>query len=243
MRSQWADKSVRCRHRQPNRSQIPDAGPGFGGSCFQKDILNLVSPAFRSVGGGGLLGERGGVEHLATAPHWHAWWCRSCLARRRGSAWQYWFAFKANTNDTRATSIDLSRSSRSGRSWPFTIPRSRSIKWHGSAIHAAPQLMLFVETAGLRPAVEDAVMGADAVLLLTEWQHYRELNCRICRSDAQAAWVFDARSVAELPRSKPQGSVLRVGEGRVDGTHCFSHRSCGFYRCLSQSLSRDKASA
>jgi len=45
------------------------ASLGFGGSCFQKDILNLsYLRAFRPARGGRLLGERRADERLAEAP-------------------------------------------------------------------------------------------------------------------------------------------------------------------------------
>ena len=71
-----------------------NAGPGFGGSCFQKDILNLViSAAISAFGGCGLLGKCGGVEHLATAPH-----CpdsgAEAVRHRDGEAGNSWFCLQ-----------------------------------------------------------------------------------------------------------------------------------------------------
>ena len=89
------------------------------------------------------------------------------------------FAFKADTNDTReAPAIRICRDLwRRGRSWPSMIPRWLPSRWHDLQQEAAPQS----DSLGnrqLKPAgsVEDAVVGADAVLVLTEWHHYRELN-------------------------------------------------------------------
>jgi UDPglucose 6-dehydrogenase len=47
------------------------AGPGFGGSCFQKDILNLVylCLSLRPARGGRHLAAGGDPQHLAAAPH------------------------------------------------------------------------------------------------------------------------------------------------------------------------------
>ena len=64
-------------------------------------------------------------------------------------------------------------------------------------------------------SVEDAVMGADAVLVLTEWQHYRDLNWQaLAERMRKPAWVFDARAVADPAQIKAAGlSLWRVGDG------------------------------
>ena len=64
-------------------------------------------------------------------------------------------------------------------------------------------------------SVEDAVMGADGVLVLTEWQHYRELDWSdISGRMRKPAWVFDARAVADPDQIKAAGlSLWRVGNG------------------------------
>ena len=63
--------------------------------------------------------------------------------------------------------------------------------------------------------VEDAVVGADAVLVLTEWQHYRKLHWSdLAGRMRKPAWVFDARAVADPDKIKAAGlSLWRVGEG------------------------------
>ena len=63
--------------------------------------------------------------------------------------------------------------------------------------------------------VEDAVIGADAVLVLTEWEHYRDLNWQFLATRMRKpAWVFDARAVADPARIKAAGlSLWRVGDG------------------------------
>ena len=64
-------------------------------------------------------------------------------------------------------------------------------------------------------SVEDAVMGADAVLVLTEWQHYRDLNWQaLAARMRKPAWVFDARAVTDPAQIKAAGLCLwRVGDG------------------------------
>ena len=64
-------------------------------------------------------------------------------------------------------------------------------------------------------SVEDAVKDADAVLVLTEWQQYRDLNWQsLANRMRKPAWVFDARAVADPAQIKAAGlSLWRVGDG------------------------------
>ena len=77
--------------------------------------------------------------------------------------------------------------------------------------------MLSVEPAvGLKAgSVEDAVTGADAVLVLTEWQHYRNLNwMSLAGRMRKPAWVFDARAITDHSQVRAAGLTLWcVGDG------------------------------
>ena len=63
--------------------------------------------------------------------------------------------------------------------------------------------------------VEDAVTGADAVLVLTEWNQYRDLNwSSLAALMRKPAWVFDARAVTNPQQVTSAGLTLwRVGDG------------------------------
>jgi UDPglucose 6-dehydrogenase len=62
---------------------------------------------------------------------------------------------------------------------------------------------------------EEAARGADAVLILTEWEVYRHLDWQaIAAVMRQPAWLFDARAVADAEAARAAGlNVWRVGEG------------------------------
>ena len=84
---------------------------------------------------------------------------------------------------------------------------------------AAPQSDALSGTGSWAKAgsVEDAVKGADAVLVLTEWQDYSELNWPdLAGRMRKPAWVFDARAVADPDQIKAAGfNLWRVGDGEA----------------------------
>ena len=54
-----------------------------------------------------------------------------------------------------------------------------------------------------------AVCGADTVLLLTEWQQFRQLDWPTLAAEMrQPAWLFDAQAVADSAAARAAG--LRV---------------------------------
>ena len=199
-----------------------NAGPGFGGSCFQKDILNLV-----------YLCRHFGLPEVAD--YWESVVALNTWQQHRISRMVVQklfgtvtgkrlailgFAFKANTNDTReAPAIRICRD---------LLEEGAQLVIHDPKVTAeqiardlnqepASQVNGLSGTGSWSEAgsVEDAVMGADAVLVLTEWQHYRDLNWQaLAARMRKPAWVFDARAVTDPAQIKAAGLCLwRVGDG------------------------------
>jgi len=61
----------------------------------------------------------------------------------------------------------------------------------------------------------EAVAGADAVLILTEWSSFAGLDWpQLAAPMRKPAWLFDARSIADLAAARAAGlQVWRVGMG------------------------------
>jgi UDPglucose 6-dehydrogenase len=197
-----------------------NAGPGFGGSCFQKDILNLVYLC-RHFGLPEVADYWEGVVALNT-------WQQHRISRlvvqnlfgtvtgKRLAI--LGFAFKADTNDTReAPAIRICRDLlEEGAQLAILDPKvapdqiARDLQQE-----AAPQAEVLSGTGAWAKAgsVEDAVTGGDAVLVLTEWQHYRDLDwMALAARMRKPAWLFDARAVADPAQVRAAGlSLWRVG--------------------------------
>ena len=195
-------------------SKFLKAGPGFGGSCFQKDILNLVY----------LCGHYGLHE---VAAYWQSvvdlnGWQQHRIARlvvqrlfgtvtgKRLAV--LGFAFKADTNDTReAPAIRICQD---------LLEEGAQLAIYDPKVPAA-QMADDLGVAGQEGVWQpvgsplEAVAGADAVLILTEWASFAELDWpQLAAPMRKPAWLFDARSVADLAAARAAGlNVWRVGMG------------------------------
>jgi UDPglucose 6-dehydrogenase len=201
------------------------AGPGFGGSCFQKDILNLVYLCRHF----GLEDEADYWEQVVTLNTWQ----QKRIARlvvnnlfgtvtgKRLAV--LGFAFKADTNDTReAPAIRICRDLiEEGAHLAIVDPKVDPVQIErdlGQApIGEGLPVGAFSGDGGWMSAGSplEAARGADAVIVLTEWHQYRQLDwSAIADVMRHPAWVFDARAITDAHSARDAGlNVWRVGEG------------------------------
>jgi len=187
------------------------ASVGFGGSCFQKDILNLVYLC-RSFG----LPE--------VAEYWHQViamndWQKGRFARNMVSSMFntvsgkriaiLGFAFKKDTGDTRETpAIDVCKA---------LLDEAAELVINDPKV-AREQIYCDLGQESLaRIMIEDdpylACAGAHAVAILTEWDLFKELDWKkIYASMAKPAFVFDGRSIIDVKALEAIGfKVWSVG--------------------------------
>ncbi len=207
-----------------------NAGPGFGGSCFQKDILNLV-----------YLCRHFGLPEVAdyweSVVNLNSWQqhriARTVVQKLFGTVTGkrlaiLGFAFKADTNDTReAPAIRIAKDLlEEGAQLAIHDPKvepEQITRDLGLPASEAPDAESGPTRASLSgegtwwpsASVADALEGADAVLILTEWDQYRQLDWSdLAPRMRQPAWVFDARSVVSREAISAAGLQLwRVGDG------------------------------
>ena len=199
-----------------------NAGPGFGGSCFQKDILNLVYLCRHF----GLPEVADYWESVVTLNRWQQHRiARLVVEQLFGTVTGkrlaiLGFAFKADTNDTReAPAIRIARDLlEEGAQLSIHDPKvveaqiSRDLKLEPAS---AADGLSGTGSWAQATSIEAAVRGADAVLVLTEWQDYRQLNwSELAALMRRPAWVFDARAVVDPVAVKAAGLRLwRIGDG------------------------------
>jgi UDPglucose 6-dehydrogenase len=162
-------------------------GPGFGGSCFPKDTRAFIATGRR------FGAKQGLVESLVRSNDAR----KARLAERivaelpgpvRGQVVTVLgTAFKANTDDMReAAALTIV---------PLLQGKGIRVKAHDPKSRTVGERML--------PGVvwEDdpyaAVAGANAVVILTEWQEYRELDWRRIASLMEGNCLFDYRNLLD----------------------------------------------
>lgn len=185
------------------------AGPGFGGSCFKKDVLNLV-----------YLCETFGL-HTA-AEYWmgvirmneHQ---QERIVSRLFSAMfntlankkivLFGFAFKADTGDTRETPAGTVARLLAEEHVRITITDPK-------ALDNAKRDLSDLKDVTYEVDEYKAAAGADAIVLMTDWKHYPSLDWqRIYDSMRKPALVFDTRNCLNAQELRRIGfKVLNVGK-------------------------------
>ena len=187
------------------------ASVGFGGSCFQKDIMNLV-----------YLCEHFGLPEVAD--YWEQVvrmndYQKSRFSRRivrtmfntvSDKTIGIWgFAFEKDTNDTRESAAiyicrDLLRERAHLRIYDpqVTLDQVRRDLMdvfrgpHGE-VSAADQ-KLIDENISVSPSCYEAAEGAHAIAVLTEWDEFKDVDYgRVYQSMKMPAFLFDGRNIID----------------------------------------------
>ena len=167
-------------------SQFLHAGPGYGGSCFPKDVKALVATARRY----GIELELADATNRVNVRH------RSFLARKlkrhfdnelSGKRIAIWgLAFKPGTDDI--------RESPSITTIEFLLNEGCEVVAHD------PEAMenireMFGESVTLVDDAYDAVKDADTLMLLTEWREYQFPEFDRIRDLMRTPVILDGRNI------------------------------------------------
>lgn len=193
-------------------SAFLQAGLGYGGSCFPKDTLALIQTADKIGYDFELL--KSVVDVNRKQASWFMDKMESALGGFAGKTiGVLGLAFKPNTDDLReAKSLDIiSRLLSSGaevRAYdPIAIEKAREIFPH---IH-------YGENA------YDAAAGADGIIIVTEWNEFKQLNLERLKGAMRGNVVFDGRNVYDPGRMRRAGFQYQ-GIGRPNGAAAASAR-------------------
>ena len=189
-------------------SKFLDSGPGFGGSCFKKDILNLVYLCRYYD-----LDEVGKFwESVVDLNNWHQKRISKLIIRKLFGTvsgkkiYILGFAFKANTNDTRESAAinickDLLNEGailyiHDPKVMPEQIAKVLGIEeFKDEEITENVNFQnegrwIFVDN------IMDGFNGSDAAIILTEWEFYNSIDWgKASNLMRKPSWVFDTRSI------------------------------------------------
>ncbi|GMH71923.1 hypothetical protein TrLO_g13121 [Triparma laevis f. longispina] len=187
---------------------------GFGGSCFQKDILNLV-----------YLCESYGLNECAE--YWHqvikmneyqkSRFTKKMVERMFNTATGkkiavLGFAFKKDTGDTRETASafvcrDLLAERAKIHVYDPQVKREQMMLEFDYTLNVntttEPDLEKLITTS---PSAYDACDGAHAIAILTEWDEFKTLDYqRIYEKMSKPAFIFDGRNIVD------QAALRKIG--------------------------------
>ena len=175
-------------------SKFLHPGPGFGGSCFPKDVSALVASA-KAAGYEFQIGQAVNsvnerqrelmVEKIRVA-------LGDLQGKRVGILG---LSFKPNTDDMRdSPSIAIIRGLQA---------QGATVKaYDPAAMENAKRILQDVEYCGSSYEVAD---GADALVLMTEWNQFRNLDFERLKGSLRAPIVIDLRNIYDPSRLREMG--------------------------------------
>ena len=186
------------------------ASIGFGGSCFQKDILNLV-----------YLCEHFGLPEVAAYweqvvsmnAHQRTRFVSNMIAKMFNTIVGkrialFGFAFKADTGDTRETpALYVTRELIEERAH-VVVTDPKALGNARRDLADLPQDLITYESDPYK-----AAEGAHAIAIMTEWRQFKELDYRrIYDSMEKPAFIFDGRNILDVDALYDIGfSVYPIG--------------------------------
>jgi UDPglucose 6-dehydrogenase len=187
-------------------SKFLKAGPGFGGSCFKKDILNLV-----------YICESHGLQKVAD--YWRQVVLINDFQQERlisnilKSMFNtvankkiaiFGFAFKANTGDTRESPALAICQMLHEEHAQLAITDPKALA------HAREDLKNFSSDIVFTADPYEAAEEADAIIVMTDWDLFKTLDYgRIFKSMRKPAFCFDARNCLDGALLKQIGFQYR----------------------------------
>ncbi len=200
------------------------AGPGFGGSCFKKDILNLIYICNNY----GLDEVSSYWEKVLTINDWQKNRIIKIISEKLFGTISgkkiaiLGFAFKANTNDTRESpAIQICK----GLLDEGSFLSIYDPKVHINQIKNDLATFPYIENSSSNhsaswesaESIEDAVQNSDAMLILSDWEEFYNINYKILINKMRGpSWIFDTRNIINLDEAKKSGfNVWALGKGNL----------------------------
>ena len=204
------------------------SGPGFGGSCFKKDILNLVYLCNFY----GLYEVSNYWENVLKINDWQKKRISKIIVEKLfGTLFGkkiaiFGFAFKADTNDTRESpAIDIVTD--------LLDEKANVVIYDPKVSEESIKNELKISISNLKikndginkenfldkwtycKNIQDAYLDADALVFLTEWKEFENIDwSEVAPLMKYPAWVFDCRSIVNKIKIKNAGiNLWSLGKG------------------------------
>ncbi|MBJ6977758.1 MULTISPECIES: UDP-glucose/GDP-mannose dehydrogenase family protein [unclassified Luteimonas] len=184
-------------------------GAGYGGSCFPKDVQALARTA-QQVGHPPLLLDAVEAVNERQKGHLHELVMRHYgdggIAGKTFAVWG--LAFKPDTDDMREASSRrlLAQLWESGARVQAYDPEARD---EAGRIFGERDDLVLCDSAA------DALDGADALVVVTEWKQFRSVDLEQVRSKLGDAVVFDGRNIYRPEDAEDAGlAYYGIGRGR-----------------------------
>ena len=162
-----------------------EAGIGYGGSCFPKDVVGLHQLAGTNGYDFKLLSAVIEVNNRQREQFFRR--VEMGLGNLRGRRIAVWgLAFKGGTDDVRESiAIDLIQR--------VFARGAEVIVYDPQAMENARRIL--PEAIRFAPTAVDAVSGADALLVLTDWPEFRDISFDAVRQGMVEPRIFDGRNL------------------------------------------------
>ncbi len=201
-------------------------GPGFGGSCFKKDILNLTYICEYY----GLHEESSYWQKVVDINIWQNKRISELIVEKLFGTITgkkitiLGFSFKANTNDVRESpainickELILEGCHLSIYDPKVSCNQIEDILGKQNNFNASYQNTLQDEGSwNLSESIDIAADGSDAIVITTEWNEFQNIDWEnISKSLRKPSWVFDTRCIVDVSYLESLGiNVWRVGLGK-----------------------------
>ena len=171
------------------------AGPGFGGSCFKKDILNLVYMCEQY----GLYDVAAYWEHVVKINDWQMNRISRAVINKMFNTVSgkkiaiLGFAFKKNTNDSRESPAikicqNLLNENAMISIYDPKVERKKILA------EVCRENFEKISNIDCPDCVYSALSDADCAIFVTDWEEFENLDWnRISRMMRKSAWIFDTR--------------------------------------------------
>ena len=189
-----------------------NSGPGFGGSCFKKDISNLI-----------YICNHYGLNEVAK--YWEQVieinsWQQNRISRiivdklfgtiSGKKLTILGFSFKPNTNDTRESpSINICQS---------LLEEGSSLNIYDPKVANEQMESDLKKYKNLWKKFDDlyeAARGCDAIIILTGWKEFNNLDySKLFKVMRSPCWIFDTRNIVNVKIAESFGfNIWKLGDG------------------------------